>query len=129
MDRNILMIPLVGAGSAFGATGVVLALMGIGVPFLAAALGASAGAGLVLWAVSAGTKHGSGPAHHDAVNAQMAALRHDLRGALSPALMVSDRLVANPDPAVSKAGAAVVRSIEKATALLAASNSRTASSD
>ena len=54
------------------------------------------------------------------MQAQTAALRHDLRGALSPALMVSDRLIAHADPAVRRAGEAVVRSIERAAALVSA---------
>ena len=45
-------------------------------------------------------------------------LRHDLRGALSPALLVSDRLVGHTDPAVAKAGGIVVRAVERATGLL-----------
>ena len=45
-------------------------------------------------------------------------LRHDLRGALSPALLTSDRLLANTDPAVRRAGEIMVRCVEKAAALL-----------
>ncbi len=48
----------------------------------------------------------------------MSALRHELRGALSPALMVSDRLLRNDDPLIRRAGDAVVRSIDRATALI-----------
>src|SRR5206468_11604456 len=46
-------------------------------------------------------------------------LRHDLRGVLSPALMMADRLLRNEDPAIRRAGQAVVRSVERATMLLA----------
>ena len=52
--------------------------------------------------------------------AAAAALRHNLRGALSPALMMADRLIAHGDPAVQRAGEIVVRSIDRATALITA---------
>ncbi len=119
-----MLIPLIGAASAFGAAGAVLALIGIGAPFLLAALGASACAGLVLYAAmprAPSDQDAAVQTRIDAVEARAAALRHDLRGALSPALMMSDRLVASPDPAVRRAGEAVIRSIERATALIAAS--------
>ncbi len=119
-----VLVPLVGAVSAFGASGAVLALMGAGAPFLVAALGASACAGLVLYGLmpaSAAPGHDAAQARIDAAEARASSLRHDLRGALSPALILSDRLVASPDPAVRKAGEAVVRSIEQASALIAAS--------
>ena len=120
-----VLIPLVGAASAFGASGVVLALMGVGAPFLLAALGASVCVGLVLCGlVPAATTppgHAAAQDRIDAIEAGVASLRHDLRGALSPALILSDRLVASTDPAIRKAGEAVVRSIEQASALIAAS--------
>jgi hypothetical protein len=46
-------------------------------------------------------------------------LRHDIRGALSPALLTADRLLANRDPAVQRAGDIIVRAVEKVAALLA----------
>ena len=52
------------------------------------------------------------------IDAAAAALRHNLRGALSPALMMADRLSAHEDPAVQRAGTIVVRSIDRATALI-----------
>ncbi len=120
-----VLIPSVGAASAFGASGVVLALMGVGAPFLLAALGASACVGLVLYGLmpAAVTVPGQGAAQAriNAIEADVSNLRHDLRGALSPALILSDRLVASTDPAIRKAGEAVVRSIEQASALIAAS--------
>ena len=54
------------------------------------------------------------------MDAAAAALRHNLRGALSPALMMADRLIAHGDPAVQRAGEIVVRSIDRATALITA---------
>jgi hypothetical protein len=44
-----------------------------------------------------------------------AVLRHDLRGLLSPALMVSDRLMAHGDPAVRRAGEVVVKTVQRLT--------------
>lgn len=120
-----VFIPLAGAASAFGASGAVLALMGVGAPFLLAALGAAACAGLVLYglmpAAAVAPEPVAAQARIDAIEAGVASLRHDLRGALSPALILSDRLVASSDPAIRKAGEAVVRSIEQASALIAAS--------
>jgi hypothetical protein len=46
-------------------------------------------------------------------------LRHDIRGALSPALLTADRLLTNNDPAVKRAGEIMVRAVEKAAALMA----------
>lgn len=121
-----LLIPLVGAASAFGASGAVLALMGVGAPFLVAALGASACAGLVLYGLmpAAATAPGPGAAQAriEEIEARTARLRHDLRGALSPALILADRLAVSTDPAVRKAGEAVIRSIEHASALITASS-------
>ena len=120
-----VLISLTGAASAFGASGAVLALMGVGAPFLLAALGASTCVGLVLYglmpAATTAPEHAAAQARIDAMEAGVASLRHDLRGALSPALILSDRLVASTDPAIRKAGEAVVRSIEQASALIAAS--------
>ena len=50
---------------------------------------------------------------------QQRRLRHDLRGAMSPVLLVADRLTAHPDPAVKRSGDIMVRTVERATALLA----------
>ena len=117
-----VLISMAGAASAFGASGAVLALMGAGIPFLAAALGASACAGLALYGLVPASPGGPGLAaaqdRIDEIEAQASNLRHELRGALSPALILSDRLVASSDPAIRKAGEAVIRSIEQASALI-----------
>ena len=122
-----LRISLIGAGSAFGACGAVLALMGIGAPFLLAAVAMSACVGLVLYgAMPRPAPAASDPAaaiaqaRAEAIEKQAAGLRHDIRGALSPALIMSDRLIESTDPGVRRAGEAVIRSIERAAALLAA---------
>jgi hypothetical protein len=45
----------------------------------------------------------------------MAVLRHDVRGMLSPALMVADRLVAHEDPVVARAGDVIARTVQRVT--------------
>ena len=50
---------------------------------------------------------------------QQRKLRHDIRGALSPVLLVADRLVNHADPAVKRSGDIMVRTVERATSLLA----------
>lgn len=125
MPTNV-RISLIGAGSAFGSAGAVLALMGAGAPFLLAALAASACVGIILYAAmpkpvaTMPDQVVAAQAKVQAIEKQAAGLRHDLRGALSPALIMSDRLVESSDPAVRRAGEAVIRSIERAAALLAA---------
>lgn len=54
------------------------------------------------------------------LEAQTSALRHDLRGVLSPALLTADRLTAHEDPKVSRTGEVVIRAINRATERLAA---------
>ena len=54
------------------------------------------------------------------LEAATSSLRHDLRGMLSPALLVVDRLLAHSDPKVVKAGETVVRSIKRAEERLVA---------
>jgi hypothetical protein len=49
---------------------------------------------------------------------QLSLLRHDLRGILSPAMLIADRLLAHEDPAVQRAGDIMNRTIERAAARL-----------
>ena len=110
---------------ALGSIGLTLAMTGAGLPFIASGLLAAVAAGFVQYAALRLQKPPEPvvPANEtdnrlDTYRAHTAALRHDLRGVLSPALMVSDRLVNHQDPAVQRAGQTVVRSIERATALI-----------
>ena len=50
---------------------------------------------------------------------QIRRLRHDIRGALSPALLIADRLLSHADPSVQRAGQIMVRTVDRATGLLA----------
>jgi hypothetical protein len=45
-------------------------------------------------------------------------VRHDLRGALAPALLTTDRLLASADPATQRSGAIIQQSVEKAIGLI-----------
>lgn len=129
MLQGLPAMALIGGAAAFGAVCAALALTGAGVPFLLAALVAACCAGLLVYAAGrwALERAGAGPlAQGAALEARIqqledsgAHLRHDLRGVLSPALMMADRLLRNEDPAIRRAGQAVVRSVERATALLA----------
>jgi len=120
--RTGLGAALAAAGSAGGA----LALYGVGVPFTVGALALAACSGLAV-ALSYPTAAPPAPTPQldPAIAARLAelealtsSLRHDLRGALSPALMVTDRLLASADPAIVRAGQAVARSIDRASRLL-----------
>lgn len=137
----MILTSLLGAGLSFGTACATLAMMGLGVPMVVGALAASAAAGLVLHAAllqgigrpmaslrrqadADRTASAALPAIREemaAVETRAAALRHDLRGVLSPALMVTDRLLRHQDPAVQRAGQAVVRSVQRATELIQAS--------
>jgi hypothetical protein len=46
-------------------------------------------------------------------------VRHSVHGALTPALLVADRLRADPDPRMRQAGEKIARSIMRAVELLA----------
>ncbi len=139
-------LALLAAVMTFGATGLALALMGAGLSYLVAAILAAVAAALVQYAAlravlaPAVPAPASAPVPDTAVVARLeqeladhrahtAALRHDLRGVLSPALMVSDRLINHAEPTVQRAGQAIVRSVERATSLLAESRSVSVTKD
>ena len=117
-------------GLALVAAGGALMLASAGMPTVVALLTPAALAGGLMFAAVSRWQATLQPAaevqalQNQVTDLEAAAsmLRHDLRGVLSPALMVADRLVNNPDPAVRRAGDAVVRSVDRATALLTASN-------
>lgn len=53
------------------------------------------------------------------LRAHLSGLRHDIRGILSPAMLVSDRLLTHAEPGVRRAGEVMVRVVERAIARLA----------
>ncbi|MDT7949930.1 MAG: hypothetical protein RQ966_00340 [Acetobacteraceae bacterium] len=130
MRTGLPALALLGGIASFAACGLSLALLGLGLPYALGAAISSACGGLLIyslgrWAVARGAAAAPAePAEAPALarlaqlEREMSSLRHELRGALSPALMVSDRLLKNDDPLVRRAGDAVVRSIERATALI-----------
>ena len=124
MFHGPVRLAMLAAAIAFGAIGLALALAGLGLPLLLAAILAAAVAGFAQWLLRrpADPSVPGGLAVADVrleeYRAATAALRHDIRGVLSPALMMSDRLITHADPAVQRAGQAVVRSVERATSLL-----------
>src|SRR4051812_2852980 len=134
MLRGLPALSFVAGAAAFGAAGAVLALMGAGVPFLLAAAIAAVCAGLLIYGLGRTlAKPDPDPALSTALDLETrvhlleessAHLRHDLRGVLSPALMMADRLLRNEDPAIRRAGQAVVRSVERATTLIVENKKR-----
>lgn len=122
--------------AAFAACGLSLALLGLGLPYLLCAAASGVCAGLLVHAVGRWTggrwANPGTPAPPPVttpmpdpaaerlavLEREMSLLRHELRGALSPALMVSDRLLRSEDPLIRRAGDAVVRSVDRATALI-----------
>lgn len=58
-------------------------------------------------------------AARDEQHASLSRLRHDVRGALSPALLIADRLMMSGDADKTRAGELIVKSITRATELLA----------
>jgi signal transduction histidine kinase len=57
-------------------------------------------------------------AHLAALGAAMSRASHDLRGILAPALLTAERLQMNADPRISNAGDVLVRAIDRATELV-----------
>lgn len=145
MGQTALWLSVLAVAVVFGACSAALALLGLGVPFLVAALAVSlvAGAGLhvalrvklqplerlardragpLASEPDRGSRRPAGaPEPQERVHeleAEASRLRHDLRGVLSPALMMADRMAAHADPAVQRAGEVVGRSVDRATALI-----------
>ena len=54
----------------------------------------------------------------DGASLYLRRLRHDLRGALSPAMLTADRLLAHPDPTARRYGEVISQSVERAAQLL-----------
>ncbi len=50
---------------------------------------------------------------------QVSTLRHDVRGILSPALLVADGLLNHSEPKVKRAGEVIVRTVERASERMA----------
>ncbi len=61
---------------------------------------------------------GSAQANLAELRAHLSGLRHDVRGILSPAMLVADKLLAHAEPGVRRAGEVVVRTVDRATGRL-----------
>lgn len=138
MARLALGLAALAAAGTFGAIGLALAFVGLGVPYLAATAAVALLAGVAAFAVLhalvvrplaplgsdtpgvLGRDVAQQRARLTALEATTSSLRHDIRGLLSPALLVSDRLLAHSDPKVVRAGETVVRAIARATERLVA---------
>src|SRR4051794_29290754 len=123
MSGRLAVLSLIGGAAAFGASSAVLALMGLGIPFIVAALLAAICAGLLIYGAGRLTPASPIAPHASAdletrirqLEETSSHLRHDLRGVLSPALMMADRLLKHEDPAIRRAGPAGVRAVQRAT--------------
>ena len=61
---------------------------------------------------------GSSQAKLAELRAHLSGLRHDVRGILSPALLVADKLLAHAEPGVRRAGEVMVRTVDRTTGRL-----------
>jgi hypothetical protein len=52
----------------------------------------------------------------------VSALRHDIRGAITPAALIADRLRQNSDPAIQRSAARIAAVVERVLASLNATN-------
>lgn len=86
---------------------------------LLAFLGGGAGGFLLSRARPAATGRADDAALLAELRKRSSTLRHDMRGVLSPALLVSDRLLTHEDAHVRRAGEVMTRTVERATQLLA----------
>ncbi len=138
MARLALRLAAFTAFGAFGAIGATLALIGLGVPFLAASLLVAIAAGVAAWGIlqaiivrPLASLSPETPAlliprllrereRLATLERLTTSLRHDVRGMLSPAMLVADRLVSHADPKVARSGETVVQAITRTTERLAA---------
>jgi signal transduction histidine kinase len=77
-------------------------------------------AAVALWRITARRQR----AREAELSAAVSKLAHDLRGALTPVLLLAERLESSDDPAVRQAGLRIAQAADRATAL-----GRKASSD
>ena len=87
----------------------------LGILAAALLLGAVLGAG-VIWFMH---RNAEAAARADVaeLSAAVSALTHDLRGALSPSLLMAERLERHGDPAVRQAGETISKAMDRATSL------------
>lgn len=138
MRQLVIGLAVLAAASTFGTVGLTLALVGLGLPYVLATAVAALAAGIATFAVlhalvarplaALGSETpgvlvrqvAQQRARLATLEGMTASLRHDLRGMLSPAMLVCDRLLSHSDPKIVRSGETIVRSITRATERLAA---------
>ena len=127
IQPGLTTLAVAGGLAAFAACGLSLALLGVGLPYALGAALSGVGAALLIYGLGRWLQarvpaplpvEDPAVARLATLEREMSTLRHELRGALSPALMVSDRLLKSEDPLIRRAGDTVVRSVERAAALI-----------
>ena len=135
IQPGLTTLAVAGGLAAFAACGLSLALLGLGLPYAFGAALSGICAGLLLYGLGRWLQdrvpaplpvpvpvpvpvEDPAVARLATLEREMSSLRHELRGALSPALMVSDRLLKSEDPLIRRAGDTVVRSVERAAAMI-----------
>jgi hypothetical protein len=87
-------------------------------PWMMLALGFVLGAGAMALFRRVGPTQAQAPDESQALREHWRKTRHDVRGALSPAMLTADRLSGNQDPAISKAGSLIMASLNRALEML-----------
>lgn len=64
----------------------------------------------------------SGQSHVEQLERLVSELRHDLRGAISPAALIADRLMHNSDPVVQRSGRTIQVVVERVLTILDATS-------
>ncbi len=129
MVVGVFLVAAVAGGVAMGWGGVACAGMGFG-------LGAASVWLTIQWRLGSPGRAGqttdvtvgqpAPPAvdRREAPEKTASALRHDLRGILSPIVLVADRLQGNADPAIQRAAQVLLQSVDRAIARLDESKMR-----
>ena len=73
--------------------------------------------GLLAWAVISHRRLLAARTQAATLTAALIKLGHDLRGVLSPAMLMSERLETHKDPAIREAGKVIAQSVDRASAL------------
>jgi len=123
LARPTTLLPLVVA-TQIPACAVALAAGGVWDGLLALLLSVICAGALVAYASSAAPAAPAAAApppaaaSEDDASLYVRRLRHDLRGALSPAMLTADRLLSHPDPTARRYGEVICQSVERAAQLL-----------
>jgi hypothetical protein len=87
-------------------------------PWMMLALGVVLGAGAMAFFRRPRSTQAQAPDKLQALREQWRKTRHDVRGALSPAMLTADRLSGHQDPAIGKAGSLIMVSLNRALEML-----------